>query len=411
MKRVYYGWLVCAAATLLIFITMGTVSNGFSVYLPFIQAQRGLTHAQTSSLVTLRCLVAFVAMVVIGWYYKVFSIRVGTVIAAGCAGAAFFLYSVAGDYRTFCIGAAVSGLSYGFGSMIPVSILMARWFVRHRALALSICATGSGIATIVLPPVTTRLVEGLSMAAAFRIEAVFIFAAAVLILLLLRNDPAEKGLSPYGQEPQPENAPGGEAAPARSFSLTPRMWVLMFLVSLTMGGLANPGFSHLSVLFTSEGFPAMTVAVLISGTGLMITVGKLLYGGATDRVGGRTSSLLFGAVLLAGHVLCCLAFLGSTPLAVVTVACLGVGYPIATIGPSVWAGDMASPDNYPKVVRRLQVVYAGGALLFASVPGILADRAGGSYIPAYILFSCFLALTLLFIALAYRENGKRSHRI
>ena len=95
----------------------------------------------------------------------------------------------------------------------------------------------------------------------------------------------------------------------------------------------------------------------------------------------------------------------------VTVACLGVGYPIATIGPSVWAGDMASPDNYPKVVRRLQVVYAGGALLFASVPGILADRAGGSYIPAYILFSCFLALTLLFIALAYRENGKRSHRI
>ena len=36
MKRPYYGWLVCAAATLLIFITMGTVSNGFSVYLPFI---------------------------------------------------------------------------------------------------------------------------------------------------------------------------------------------------------------------------------------------------------------------------------------------------------------------------------------------------------------------------------------
>ena len=168
MKRVYYGWLVCAAATLLIFITMGTVSNGFSVYLPFIQAQRGLTHAQTSSLVTLRCLVAFVAMVVIGWYYKVFSIRVGTVIAAGCAGAAFFLYSVAGDYRTFCIGAAVSGLSYGFGSMIPVSILMARWFETHRALALSISATGSGIATIVLPPVTTRLVEGISMTGAFR---------------------------------------------------------------------------------------------------------------------------------------------------------------------------------------------------------------------------------------------------
>lgn len=411
MKRVYYGWLVCAAATGLLFITMGTVSNGFSVYLPFIMAERGLTNAQTSSLVTLRCLVSFFAMLVIGWYYRAFSLRVGTAVAACCAGAAFLLYSTAADYRTFCIGAAVSGLSYGFGSMIPVSILMARWFVKHKALALSICATGSGIATIVLPPVTTRLVERLSMPAAFRIEAVFIFVLTAVIFLLLRNDPAEKGLVPYGQEePAPEAAEPaetGETAPAASRTLTPRMWALMGLVSLCMGGLANPGFSHLSVLYTSEGFSAMTVAAAISGTGLMITLGKLLYGGATDRIGGKRSSLLFGGILLAGHILCCLAFTGSLLLCAVNVVCLGIGYPIATIGPSVWAGDMSSPDRFPTVVRRLQVIYAGGALLFAGVPGILADRFGGSYIPAYILFSVFLALALLFIALAYRENGKR----
>ena len=407
MKRIYYGWLVCAAATGLLFITMGTASNGFSVYLPFIMAQRGLTNAQTSSLVTLRCLVSFFAMLSIGGFYRVFSIRVGTAVAAGCAGAAFLLYSAAGNYRTFCVGAAVSGLSYGFGSMIPVSILMARWFVKHRALALSICATGSGIATVVLPPVTTRLVEGLSMAAAFRIEAVFIFVLTAVIFLLLRNDPAEKGLVPYGQAPVPETSAVADGPAAPSRSLTPRMWALMFLVSLSMGGLANPGFSHLSVLYSSNGFPAMGVAVLISGTGLMITLGKLLYGETTDRIGGQRSSLLFGAILLAGHVLCCLAFTGSMALGVINVICLGIGYPIATIGPSVWAGDMSSPDNYPKVVRRLQVIYAGGALLFASVPGLLADRFGGSYIPAYILFSAFLSLSLVFLALAYRENGKR----
>ena len=407
MKRPYYGWLVCAAATGLIFITMGTVSNGFSVYLPFIMAERGLTNAQTSSLVTLRCLVAFFAMLAIGWYYRALSIRAGTAVAAGCAGAAFLIYSGAGDYRTFCIGAAVSGLSYGFGSMIPVSILMARWFVKRRALALSICATGSGIATIVLPPVTTRLVEGLSMPAAFRIEAVFVFLLTAVIFLLLRNGPAEKGLTPYGREEAPPPAAGEAADPAASRSLTPKMWVLMCLVSLCMGGLANPGFSHLSVLYSAEGFSAMTVAAVISGVGLMITLGKLLYGGTTDRVGGRASSLLFGGVLLAGHLLCCLAFTGSLLLCALAVLCLGIGYPIATIGPSVWAGDMASPDRYPAVVRRLQVVYAGGALAFASVPGLLADRFGGSYIPAYILFSVFLALALVFIALAYRENGRR----
>ena len=409
MKRIHYGWAVCAAATGLIFITMGTVSNGFSVYLPFILAERGLTNAQTSSLVTLRCLVAFFAMLGIGWYYKAFSLRAGTAVAACCAGAAFLLYSIAGDYRTFCVGAAVSGLSYGFGSMIPASILMARWFEKRRALALSICGTGSGIATIVLPPVTTRLVERLTMAGAFRAEAVFIFSLTAVIFLLLRNDPAEKGLPPFGQEGESAGeSTENEKTPVRSRSLTPRMWALMALVSLCMGGLANPGFSHLSVLFTTEGFSPMVTALIISGTGITITLGKLLYGGTTDRIGGKRSSLLFGGILLIGHILCCLTFTGSLALCIAIVVCLGVGYPIATIGPSVWSGDMSSPDQFPKVVRRLQVIYAGGALAFASVPGILADRFGGSYLPAYMLFSVFLAVTLVCIWLAYRENGRRT---
>lgn len=157
MRKIHYGWVICVTCTLLLFVTMGTVSNGFSIYLPYIMAERGLTHAQTSSLVTLRCLVAFVAMLLIGGYYRKVSLRVGTGLAVCCAGLAFWLYSAAETYPLFCVGAAVSGISYGLGSIIPVSILINRWFDQHRALALSICASGSGIATIVLPPVTTQV--------------------------------------------------------------------------------------------------------------------------------------------------------------------------------------------------------------------------------------------------------------
>ena len=404
MKKPYYGWVVCGVSTLLLFVTMGTVSNGFSVYLPYIMAQHGLTHAQTSSLVTLRCLVSFVSMLGIGLYYKKVSIRLGVTMAAGCAGLAFLLYSVAETYPVFCLGAAISGLSYGLGSMIPVSILMNRWFVEHRALALSICGTGSGIATILLPPVTTALVENLSMSAAFRIEACTVFGFTALILLFLRNDPGERGLRPYGWEHA--HPAGSKEEPERSFTLTAKMWALMACASLFMGALANPGFSHLSVLFTSEGFDPMVVAVILSGAGVVITLAKLIYGGVTDRVGGCKSSLLFGGILLVGHLLCCLAFLQSLPVTLLTVLFLGVGYPICTIGPSIWANDMSSTDRYPTVVRRLQVIYAGGALVFASVPGILADHFG-SYISAYLLFSAAMALALACVALAYRENRKR----
>lgn len=406
MKKPHYGWVICITCTLLLFVTMGTVSNGFSVYLPYIMEERGLTHAQTSSLVTLRCLVAFLAMLGIGVYYEKVSLRLGTGIAACCAGAAFWLYSVAQDYRLFCVGAAVSGLSYGLGSMIPVSILINRWFYRHRALALSICASGSGIATIVLPPVTTAMVEGISMAAAFRIEGVAIFLFAVVIVLALRNDPAEKGLLPCGEEGEKPAEKTAERVSVGHRTMGKEIWIFLGCASLFMGAVGNPGFSHLSVLYTSEGFNPATVALLISGTGVMITVGKLIYGEATDRIGGCRSSLLFGGILLVGHVLCCFAFLQNLPLALVNILCLGIGYPIATMGPSVWANDLADPARYSVVIRRLQVIYAGGALVFASLPGILADHFGG-YLPAYLLFSAINVLTLAFVALAYRVGRRK----
>lgn len=407
MKKLHYGWVICVTCTLLLFVTMGTVSNGFSVYLPYIMQERGLTHAQTSSLVTLRCLVAFLAMLVIGLYYRKVSLRLGTGLAACCAGLAFWLYSVAQSYGLFCVGAAVSGVSYGLGSMIPASILMNRWFYQHRALALSICASGSGIATIVLPPITTAMVEGLSMSVAFRIEGIAIFCLAAVIFLALRNDPAEKGLLPCGQTEESPVQKTAAKTMGKGRAMGKDIWLFLGCASLFMGAVGNPGFSHLSVLYTSSGFDSSIVALLISGTGLMITVGKLLYGETTDHIGGCKSTLLFGGILLVGHLLCCLAFLQSLPLALVNVLCLGVGYPIATMGPSVWANDLADPARYAVVIRRLQVIYAGGALVFASIPGVLADYFGG-YLPAYLLFSVINAMTLAFVALAYRAGRRKA---
>ena len=417
MKNRHYGWTVCFAATCLLFITIGSVSNGFSVYLPFIMEEKGLTHAQTSNLLTLRALVSFIVMLGIGWYYRVFSLRVGMTIASACAGAAFLIYSLAETYPAFCAGASVAGLSYGLGSMIPASILIERWFARHRALALSICSAGSGVATVVLPPAATKLKESLSMAAAFRIEAVFLLALTVMIFLLLRNDPSEKGLTPYGSEEETGREEGSlnhMGASGRSgsfhggsFSLTRPVWILMIIASLLIGAIGNPGFNHLSVLFTSAGYSPMLIAGAISAIGLILTAGKVVYGEITDRLKGLKSTLFFGGILLAGHILCCLVHSENRIQCAAIVLLLGIGYPATTIGPSIWAGDLTSSDHFDTAVRRLQIAYAGGALLFSSMPGVLADHFNGSYIPAYIVFTSVLFLTLILVAASYRLQAAK----
>ena len=62
MGKIFYVWIVCGVCTLLIFISMGTASNGLSVFLPYIIKACELTNTQASSLVTLRCAFAFLSM-------------------------------------------------------------------------------------------------------------------------------------------------------------------------------------------------------------------------------------------------------------------------------------------------------------------------------------------------------------
>ena len=49
-----------------------------------------------------------------------------------------------------------------------------------------------------------------------------------------------------------------------------------------------------------------------------------------------------------------------------------------------------------------QLSYSAGALITASMPGILADRFGGSYVPAFIMFTVITVLASVLIVTAYR---------
>ena len=434
MGKIFYGWIVCGVCTLLIFISMGTASNGLSVFLPYIIKACELTNTQASSLVTLRCAFAFLSMLLISLYYKRVGYRLGTCISALCCCAAYSIYSFADTYPQFCIGASMAGISYGLGSMIPVSILMNRWFVRHRALAIGICASGSGLAVIILPPILTGIILRLSLRAAFLVTAGYTLASAILIYLLIRETPADMGLEALGEGDRVESRRTGSRRTASERYVSERsaadqsasglsaserlaarrrssrgdadtqsdsVWILIGMVCVIMGALSNPGFVHLSVLYTSEGYAPMTIAFLISLCGIVLTLGKVLCGGAADLMGGLKASLLFIGLLLAGLVMCCFAFTGSVPLAAVAVFLFGVGSPVCTVGIPVWAGDLSEPKDYPKTVRNLQLIYAAGAMLFASTPGVIADHLG-SYIPVYAIFAISLAGTAICLIAAYR---------
>lgn len=418
MKKIHYSWYICAACVLMLFACMGMGANGFSIFMPMIQEAYNLTSTQVSSFITIRNLVCFCAMFSVGLYYDKLGYRAGTTLATLFAAAAYIGFSISRTYIMFCISTAVMGLAYCFGTMIPAAILMNKWFVKNRALALSICGAGTGVAMIILPPISTGLVKAIGLSATFRAEGIFIIVTAVFVALIIRSNPEDMGLKPLGFEENPpadgsgdraENSGESPAIGQNGERLPKILWATLITASMLMGSVASVGYAHLSVLYSSAGFDSGYIAAMISGIGLLLTLGKLLFGYMTDRIGGYKTSMIFWVFLIIGDLLCCFAYAGSHIINIVAAFTLGIGYALSNLGTSVWSNDMGRGAEYTKLVRYLQIASSGGALITSNVPGILADLSGtGSYLPAYIMFTAFCVVSAAFTAISYIYYGRKA---
>lgn len=403
-KQSLRPWLVCLGGAIMLFSSMGLGSNLYSVYQPYIIAQNAFTNTQAAWIVTTRSL-----FIVLGMFTaQGLCARIGVRRTAGAAMVLLALsrglFGAARSLPAYCLSAALTGISYGWGGMIPLSLLINRWFQDRNAFALGLASAGSGLATILLPGPVTWLLQTRGPAAAFWCEGSFVLLLALLVLLLVRDDPARLGLTPYRQgAAAPDVPPGPRPAPE---GMTPLYWGLYLTAVFLTGAPTGIGISNMGVLYRSEGFDPGTVAALVSVVGLALMAGKMLYGELADRLGGRRASGILYAVALLGYALLCLAPNGSRPCAFAAAAAFGLALPLSNVSFSVWARDFLGDPGFAGGLKWSQTLYALGIVVFGPVPGWLADRTG-SYVPSYLLFLVMMALSFLFIMLVYRRTRAR----
>lgn len=385
---------------LLLFCTSGLTVNAFTVYQPYILNQNSFTNAQSSSILTVRSLFSFVSMFLTGVYYKRLSLRTGMGLAGFITALGFFIFGAAKTYFLYCLGGALLGLGFGFGSMVPIAIMLEHWFAKKRTLAVSICSAATGLATFGIPSLLTWLIEHTSLAVTFWCEAGFIAVMTFISILLIRDHPRQKALEAYGfGEIQASDAGFGNV------DLKIKHWLLLVPMLLLVGAMTSVGYSHLTMLVSGEGYSSHITALAITVSGVSLAVSKCIYGWVSDKLGNYRTNFLFGGVLLLGMVLCCLVRAGVVVL-FIAMCTYGAGLALTTTGLVTWAGDLSNPDTFDMTVRRFQIGYAAGGLIFSTFPGILADQFGGSYIPAYIFFTACTVYILFSVQWTYWQCRK-----
>ena len=402
MKRFHRAWAVCLGCMLMLLVSGGLCINVFSVTQPYILAQNGFTNTQTSMITTVRSIAYLLFLSIAPAFFRKTGYRWGLTLAVILAAVSFVVFALAKSLAAYYLAGAIAGMSYGFGSMIPATILMMRWFCSHRGMAIGFCAAGTGVSAVVFSPILSRIIEQYSLRTCFFFESGVSVLTAALVFLLVRESPEDCGLSPFGTKTEAAQ----KAQSASDIRPTHLRWMLLYGSVVLLGAIAGPGFAHMMILFASSGFSGTQAAFAVSIFGLALMLGKFFYGAACDKLGSSRSNQLFGACLLAGLACCILAGLGSVPVMLAAAVLYGLGVPLCTVGLSVWAADFTEPDQLDKAVQRFQLCYAIGALTFSFMPGAFADLMG-SYAPAYIVFFLFGAFSLFVVQLTYRQ-GRRA---
>jgi sugar phosphate permease len=390
--RVFYGWYVAIACGVLMFVGVGVGFYGLPVFLQPLKDEHGWSTTQVSWAPAIYFCVAGVTAALVGpvvdrrgpMLFMAVGMVVNGISAAfiGLVDALWQLYLV---YFVFA-------LAFGMSTSISVNAIMTRWFVRKRALAMSVSQTGVSLGGVVLAPTASKLIDvgGLELATPI-LGALVLLAGLPVILLVISWEPGRMGLAPDGDplpSPPPARSPLPAASTVASRQLRPWTWgqalrtapFWAILIAFLLVLVAQTGYIIHQVSFLEQRLGSRSEAAFtISVTALGSIVARLAVGIFADGVDKR----LLAAVLFVVQATCILLIIHTESVPATWILTLVFGFTIGNVYmmQSLLVGEVFGMVSFGAVFGLISFAGQVGSGLGPIGVGFLHDQSGGYGVP------------------------------
>jgi MFS family permease len=397
-RRLFYGWVVLAAAATVIAVGMGALFS-LGVFFKPIEDAMGWSR----SAISVVALINWLGMGLGSFVWGALSDRIGTRVVTVAGGALLGLALVASSqagalwqfYATFGFGVGFAvGAFYA-----PLTSTATKWFTASRGLAVGIVSAGIGTGILVVAPLTRWLISLFDWRAAMLLLGDLAWLVVVPMALLIRNAPDEMGAT----------ALGGTAAPQREFSTAevvraPQFWAIALTHFACCAAHSGPIF-HMVTHAIDQGVEAMTAATVLGVSGLSSIAGRIGCGVLADRFGAKPT-LVAGLGLQA---LLIFAYLGARDPAQFYALALafGVAYggvmPLYALVTREYFGERVMGAAYGGVFLVSTLGMGAGSL----AGGLIYDALGGY---AWLFLSS-AAIGAMAVVLALTFRAPRAVRV
>lgn len=399
----FYGWVVAGCVMCSNVARQGAAVATLSMFIVPMTLEFGWSRTAISGAVSLGSLLGALVAPFIGPLFDRHGSRAmlvaSAIVVSACCAALAGTQSLAWFYAAF----ALSRMTFSTPFDVGTTSAIANWFLRRRALAMSLLSVSIGLGLAVIPFVTQLVIVGQGWRAGWLMLAalVLVFGALPQWLLLVRR-PEDLGLAPDGAADRPDGAgrpaggASGEAAYSREEAMrTPVLWLLMAFTMLVFP--VQAGISlHQAPHLIERGLSPALAAASVSAFSIAAALSALLFGAAGQRASVR-GSLACGALLIAAGALMMRAVDGPV-LGLASAVAFGAGIGgIFTMLPVAWA-NFFGRAHFGAIRGVTLPAQVGGQALGPLIAGALHDY-NGDYGAGLAVFAamavCAAALALL----------------
>jgi MFS family permease len=288
------------------------------------------------------------------------------------------------------------GMGIGLSTQISAQAAVTAWFVRRRALAVSLVWTAAGIGGFIAPPLLSHI-TAISWRNGWLFMSGLLFATGLVAFFTVIDRPADVGQLPDGDMPVYDALKKTDIIPPaiknwslREAATTASFWIILFAAlaqTATIFVYLAHGVLHLMDIGHSRGAAAFSVSIFAIGA----VAGKLAAGVSADRMQPRYVWSV-GAACMAVAIFLLTGATANSTVYVCSIL-LGVGNGISLVcwptilanyfGAGNFAAIMGSQVPVASILGALAPLAAGMAydahhsyaLVFTTVAGISAASA------------------------------------
>lgn len=284
----------------------------------------------------------------------------------------------------------IRGLCANGQSPIAYAFTVAKWFDRHRGLAMGIAMAGVGLGTSVIPPIVAQMIGLWGWRTAYLgLAGIILVLAGVPVLLLIR----EPSAADSARQPDLPRGTLPGLSMAQALTGTWRFWGLV--VAFLFGVIALNGLlTQIVAILMDRGLKLPAATGVLAASGVAAIVGRILSGWCVDRFFGPYVGIGFFILPMIGIALFGTGAGGAIPYlgAMLCGMALGAEIDLMAFFVSRYFGLRA----YGKIFGTMFGCFAGSTGVGPFLSGLSFDLYH-SYVPAFGLYEILLALTCVIL--------------